>query len=73
MRFPSEAPVANVQRIANAYNVRANLHLDGNEYGKDGTTFRSANSRKLIRPERLPETIGKKHLENIVWSDCRKL
>ena len=39
MRFQVSAFSEWWQRIAKTYNVRANLHLNGNEYGKYGTTF----------------------------------
>jgi hypothetical protein len=57
------------QRIANAYNVRANLHLNGNEYGKYGTTF----DVQLLVIDKTGQTPGdswKEQLENIVWSDA---
>ena len=69
MRFQVSAFSEWWQRIAKAYNVRANLHLNGNEYGKYGTTF----DLQLLVIDKTGQTPGhnwKEQLENIVWSDA---
>ena len=69
MRFQVSAFSEWWQRIANAYNVRANLHLNGNEYGKYGTTF----DVQLLIIDKTGKTPGEnwqEQLENIVWSDA---
>src|SRR5258705_1239381 len=69
MRFQVSAFSEWWQRIAKAYNVRANLHLNGNEYGKYGTTF----DVQLLVIDKTGQTPGdnwKEQLENIVWSDA---
>ncbi len=69
MRFQVSAFSEWWQRIANAYNVRANLHLNGNEYGKYGTTF----DLQILVIDKTGKTPGdnwKEQLENIVWSDA---
>src|SRR5215216_2114552 len=57
------------QRIAKTYNIRANLHLNGNEYGKYGTTF----GLQILVIDKTGQTPGenwKEQLENIIWSDA---
>ena len=69
MRFQVSAFSEWWQRIANAYNVRANLHLNGNEYGRYGTTF----DLQILVIDKTGKTPGdnwKEQLENIVWSDA---
>lgn len=72
MRFQVSAFSEWWQRIANAYNVRANLHLNGNEYGKYGTTF----DLQILVIDKTGKTPGdnwKEQLENIVWSDAKTI
>ncbi|HYX29129.1 MAG TPA: strawberry notch family protein, partial [Pyrinomonadaceae bacterium] len=69
MRFQVSAFSERWQRIAKTYNVRANLHLSGNEYGKYGTTF----DLQVLVIDKIGQTPGndwKEQLENIVWSDA---
>jgi hypothetical protein len=69
MRFQVSAFSEWWQRIAKSYNVRANVHLNGNEYGKYGTTF----DLQILVIDRTGQTPGnnwKEQLENIVWSDA---
>jgi hypothetical protein len=69
MRFQVSAFSEWWQRIASAYNVRANLHLNGSEYGKYGTTF----DLQILVIDKTGKTPGdnwKEQLENIVWSDA---
>src|ERR1700704_6560654 len=60
------------QRIANAYNVRANLHLNGNEYGKYGTTF-DVQLLVIDKTGKTPGNNWKEQLENIVWRDAESI
>jgi P-loop containing NTP hydrolase pore-1/C-terminal domain on Strawberry notch homologue len=69
MRFQVSAFSQWWQRIAKTYNVRANLHLDGNEYGKYGTTF-DLQLLVIDKTGRTPGNNWKEQLENIVWSDA---
>ena len=72
MRFQVSAFSEWWQRIAKTYNVRANLHLNGNEYGKYGTTF----DLQLLVIDKTGQTPGnnwKEQLENIVWSDAANI
>src|SRR5712691_9641359 len=72
MRFQVSAFSEWWQRIAKSYNVRANLHLNGNEYGKYGTTF----DLQLLVIDKTGQTPGnnwKEQLENIVWSDAANI
>ncbi|HEY6802922.1 MAG TPA: methyltransferase [Pyrinomonadaceae bacterium] len=69
MRFQVSAFSELWQRIAKTYNVRANLHLSGNEYGKYGTTF----DLQILVIDKIGETPGDnwtEQLKNIVWSDA---
>ena len=57
------------QHIAGKYNVRSNLHLDGREYGKYGTTF----GLQIIVIDKTGKTPGdswKEQLKNIIWRDA---
>jgi 16S rRNA G1207 methylase RsmC len=54
MRFQVSAFSEWWQRIAKTYNVRANLHLNGNEYGKYGTTF----NVQLLVIDKTGQTLG---------------
>ena len=72
MRFQVSAFSEWWQRIAKTYNVRANLHLNGNEYGKYGTTF----DLQILVIDKTGQTPGndwKEQLENIVWSDAESI
>ncbi len=69
MRFQVSAFSAWWQRIAKTYNVRANLHLNGNEYGKYGTTF-DVQLLVIDKTGKSPGENWKEQLENIVWSDA---
>src|SRR5947209_3893231 len=72
MRFQVSAFSEWWQRIAKSYNVRANLHLNGNEYGKYGTTF----DLQILVIDKTGQTPGnnwKEQLENIVWSDAANI
>jgi hypothetical protein len=72
MRFQVSAFSEWWQRIAKAYNVRANLHLNGNEYGKYGTTF----DLQILVIDKTGQTPGnnwKEQLENIVWRDAESI
>jgi hypothetical protein len=54
------------QRIARTYNVRANFHLNGREYGKYGTTF----DVQIIVIDKTGQTPGdnwQQQLNNIRW------
>ncbi len=54
------------QRIARLYNVRANFHLNGQEYGKYGTTF----DVQIIVIDKTGATPGdnwQQQLNNIRW------
>ena len=72
MRFQVSAFSEWWQRIAKTYNVRANLHLNGNEYGKYGTTF----DLQILVIDKTGQTPGnnwKEQLENIVWRDAESI
>ncbi len=72
MRFQVSAFSEWWQRIAKTYNVRANVHLNGNEYGKYGTTF----DLQLLVIDKTGQTPGnnwKEQLENIVWSKAANI
>jgi hypothetical protein len=72
MRFQVSAFSEWWQRIAKTYNVRANLHLSGNEYGKYGTTF----DLQILVIDKTGQTPGnnwKEQLENIVWSEAASI
>src|SRR5438874_9122293 len=72
MRFQVSAFSEWWQRLAKTYNVRANLHLSGNEYGKYGTTF----DLQILVIDKTGQTPGnnwKEQLENIVWSDAASI
>jgi len=72
MRFQVSAFSEWWQRIAKTYNVRANLHLNGNEYGKYGTTF----DLQILIIDKTGQTPGnnwKEQLENIVWRDAESI
>jgi len=54
------------QRIAALYNVRANFHIDGKEYGKYGTTF----DVQILIIDKTGQTPGdnwQAQLDNIFW------
>ncbi|MCU1266182.1 MAG: primase traC (modular protein) [Acidobacteria bacterium] len=60
------------QRIASAYNVRANLHLSGKEYGKYGTTF----DLQILVIDKTGQTTGndwQEQLNSIVWRDAETI
>lgn len=69
MNFTCSAMTAWWQRIANGYNVRANLHLNGKEYGKYGTTF----GLQIIVIDKTGTTAGdnwQEQLKSILWQDA---
>ena len=60
------------QRIARLYNVRANFHLNGREYGKYGTTF----DNQIMIIDKTGQTPGdnwQEQLQNILWGDAENL
>ena len=60
------------QRIARLYHVRANFHLNGNEYGKYGTTF----DVQILVIDKIGTTPGddwQAQLQTIVWGDAETL
>jgi predicted RNA methylase len=59
-------------RIASAYNVLANLHLNGREYGKYGTTF----DLQLLVIDKTGQTTGnswQEQLNSIAWRDAETI
>jgi P-loop containing NTP hydrolase pore-1/C-terminal domain on Strawberry notch homologue len=69
MRFQVSAFSEWWQRIAMTYNIRANLHLNGNEYGKYGTTF-DLQILVIDKTGQSPGNNWKEQLDHIVWSDA---
>ncbi len=60
------------QRIARLYNVRANFHLNGKEYGKYGTTF----DNQILVIDKTGQTPGdnwQQQLNNIRWGAAESL
>lgn len=60
------------QRIAREYNVRANFHLNGKEYGKYGTTF----DLQILVIDKTGATPGdnwQAQLNNICWGEAENL
>jgi hypothetical protein len=60
------------QRIARLYNVRANFHLNGREYGKYGTTF----DNQILVIDKTGQTPGdnwQQQLNNIRWGAAESL
>ncbi|HST21598.1 MAG TPA: strawberry notch family protein, partial [Blastocatellia bacterium] len=60
------------QRIAREYNVRANFHLNGQEYGKYGTTF----DVQIIVIDKIGATPGdnwQEQLKSICWGEAENL
>lgn len=69
MNFTCSAMTEWWQRIARSYSVRANLHLNGKEYGKYGTTF----GLQIVVIDKTGTTTGEnwqEQLNSILWQDA---
>ncbi len=69
MNFTCSAMTEWWQRVARSYNIRANLHLNGKEYGKYGTTF----GLQILVFDKTGATIGEnwqEQLNTILWQDA---
>jgi hypothetical protein len=60
------------QRIAREYNVRANFHLNGREYGKYGTTF-DVQILVIDKTGATPGDNWQEQLKNICWGEAESL
>jgi hypothetical protein len=60
------------QRIAREYNVRANFHLNGREYGKYGTTF-DVQILVIDKTGATPGDNWQEQLKNICWGEADSL